>query len=217
MGKDRVMPGATATRDKPSRIEVVAHTPCRERRGRLSAAGALVTLGLGLILAGCGGNGVGTTARKMLGTEVKPCPKPVVVSDAKYIYDLEPGRPEADAVRVAGRITIPSAVCTYREGRIFVELSLPFQAARGPVLARGRLEFEFPYFVAVTDRFNNILAKEVFVARIKMGGDQERSSTVEKVEQVIPFGPAQDGSHFLIYVGFQLTPGQVEFNRRHRL
>ena len=216
MGKDRFMAGAAATQDNLSRVEVVARTPSRERPRRLSAAGALVALCLGLSLASCGGNGL-DTARMILGTEVKPCPKPVIVSDAKYIYDLDPGRPEVDAVRVAGRITTPAAVCTYKEGRIFVELSLPFQAARGPVLATGRLEFEFPYFVAVTDRFNNILAKEVFVARIKMGGDQERSSTVEKVEQVIPFGPAQDGSHFLIYIGFQLTPGQVDFNRRHRL
>ena len=168
-------------------------------------------------VAACGGNGAVKRLASILKAEEKPCPAAVVVAEARNIYDLAPGGSTPEHLRVAGRITVPVAECKYRKGKIAVELDLPFEAARGPVLKKGRLTLEFPYFVAIADRYDNILGKETFVATIKLGGDQERAGTVEKIEQVIPLGPEQDGSHFVIYVGFQLTPDQVEFNRRHRL
>ena len=185
-----------------------------------SVRGALLILATGLAAAACGGQeGAKDTLKGILGTEAKKptCPSAVVVSDARHLYDFAPGGSTAADVRIAVRITIPAARCTIKGGRALVDLDLPIDAARGPALGEGRLEVEFPYFVAVADRFDNILAKKVFTAKVKLGGDQQRSSTVERIEQVIPLGSAPDGSHFVIYVGFQLTREQIEFNRRNRL
>ena len=194
-----------------------AHGPPMPESRRSSATMAFLALVSGVSLAGCGGGGGATALGGILGSAQKPCPGAVVVADAKHVYDLGPEGTTPRNFRVAGHIAIPVAECKYRDGEIHVELELPLDAERGPLLAEGRLELEFPYFVAVADRFDNILGKENFVATIKLGGDQERSATVEKIEQVIPLGPEQDGGHFIIYVGFQLTPEQVAFNRRHHL
>jgi hypothetical protein len=185
-----------------------------------SARAALVVATLALGAAGCGGDeGATGTLKGILGTASKKatCPSAVVVSDARHLYDFAAGGGSAADVRVAVRITIPAARCKIEGGRALVDLDVPIDAARGPGLRKGRLEVEFPYFVAVADRFDNILAKEVFTASVRIGGDQERTSTVEAIQQVIPLADGQDGSHFVIYVGFQLTPEQVEFNRRNRL
>ncbi len=184
------------------------------------ARAALVVAPLALGAAACGGEDGATGAFKsFLGTASKKatCPSAVVVSDARHLYDFAPGGSGAADVRIAARITIPAARCKIEDGRALVDLDVPFDAARGPGLRKGRVEIEFSYFVAVADRFDNILAKEVFTATVKIGGDQERTSTVESIQQVIPLGADQDGSQFVIYVGFQLSREQIEFNRRNRL
>ncbi len=182
-----------------------------------SCRAASLVLALGLVLAACGGNG-GTMKkiRGVLGTEKPPCPPAVVLSDARHIFIVTPGGRGPNNVRVAGRITIPVAECSYDDGKVFVDLSLPFDLARGPRLPKGRAQFEVPYFVAVADRRERILAKEVFVTQVRMGGDQDRTAVVEVIEQIIPLRPGQKGTDFVIYVGFQLTPEQVEFNRINR-
>ncbi len=185
-----------------------------------SVLGALLILATGLGAAGCGGGeGAKETLKGILGTETKKptCPSAVVVSDARHLYDFAPGGSTAADIRIAVRITIPAARCKIEGGKALVDLDVPIDAARGPALREGRLEVEFPYFVVVADRFDNILAKKVFTAKVKIGGDQQRTSTVERIEQVIPLGSAPDASHFVIYVGFQLTREQIEFNRRNRL
>ena len=173
-------------------------------------------LALVLALAACDSTGPDIVSG-ILGTASRPCPPAVVVGDARQYVDMAPGPVTAESVRLAARITLPTAECDYEDDKIIVTLSVPIGARRGPQLAAGSLEFDLRYFVAVTDRFGKMLGKRIFAAGLSMGGDQESTSKLEQIQQVIPLSAGTDGSSFIIYVGFQLTRAQLEFNRRHNL
>jgi hypothetical protein len=180
------------------------------RRARIPAA-----LAIALALAGCGG--AVDTASSLLGTKSRPCPRALLVGDAQRLVDLAPGPISAESVRLTARVTLPVAECDYEEDKILVDLSVPIDARRGPQLPSGSLQFDLRYFVAVTDRFGKVLGKRIFTTELTMGGDEQRTSELEQIEQIIPLGPGQDGNSFIIYIGFQLTREQLDFNRKNLL
>ena len=191
------------------------------RRFRWAGRGPVApVLALGLALAACGGSGDSDEpgiVSTILGTASRPCPPAVVVGDARQYIDMAPGPVSAENLRLAARIALPATVCDYEDDTVVVTLSVPIDARRGPQLETGSLEFDLRYFVAVTDRAGRVLGKRIFAATLGMGGDQQRTSKLEHIEQVIPLRAGMDGSHFIIYVGFQLTRAQLEFNRRNNL
>lgn len=185
------------------------------RRFRWARRGPMA-LALVLVLAGCGTSD-GRVVSTILGTASRPCPPAVVVTDARHYIDMAPGPVTAESVRLAARINLPATTCDFEDDNIVVTLSVPISARRGPQLAVGSLEFDLRYFVAVTDRFGKMLGKRVFAATLGLGGDEETTSKLEHIQQVIPLKAGTDGSSFIIYVGFQLTRAQLDFNRRHNL
>lgn len=188
----------------------------RSRRAGRGPAVPVLVLVLALALAACGSSGT-DGVRSFLGTASRPCPPAVVVADARQYIDMAPGPVSAGSVRLAARISLPVTECEYEDDKIIVTLSVPIDAKRGPQLASGSLEFDLRYFVAVTDRFGKMLGKRIFAAGFRMGGDQASTSKLEHIQQEIPLREGMDGASFTIYVGFQLTRAQLEFNRRHNL
>ena len=73
------------------------------------------------------------------------------------------------------------------------------------------------YFVAVTDPQGNVMAKEVFEAEIPFNDNRRRVGRKEEIEPFLPYqGPNGDFTGYRVLIGFQLSPEQVEFNRRYR-
>lgn len=161
--------------------------------------------------------------RTFLGTDdevtetAKPCPRAVLVDDAREIVDMAPGGRTFDDVRVAARLNPILLTCDLEDDRIGVRLILPMQGVRGPQLDEGEISFSLPYFVAVAEVGGRVLGKRVFTARLTIPAGQKVSSVSESIEQNIPLHSGRTVGSIFIYAGFQLTPAQLEFNRRNRL
>ncbi|MGE0256647.1 MAG: hypothetical protein AB7N54_11280 [Alphaproteobacteria bacterium] len=149
-----------------------------------------------------------------------PCPAIVVVGETAELTQFRPG-PGRDLTDVIaeGRIDRFDGFCeTERKrdgtGEVSVELQLFFAIARGPANTTRTATYE--YFVAVADKSERILAKQTFSADVAFEGNRNRLTAFETLEQTIPLAANQDGGAFTVYVGFQLTPDQLDYNRARR-
>jgi hypothetical protein len=90
-------------------------------------------------------------------------------------------------------------------------MQIQFAAARGPAAASENATFN--YFVAIARTDKTILARESFDAVIELPGNQTRNGILEEIDQTIPIAEGQSGTNFVILVGFEMTPAELEFNR----
>jgi hypothetical protein len=94
-----------------------------------------------------------------------------------------------------------------------VAVDILFELGRGPQAAGNQKTYN--YWVAVTDRNREVIAKENFTLPVSFPTGQDRVYLTERIENVtIPRGDiTTSGSNFEILVGFEVTPQMAEFNR----
>ena len=73
-----------------------------------------------------------------------------------------------------------------------------------------------PFYVAITDVAENIIAKETFGSKLEFQQSRRRIGMVEEISQKIPLAGRRP-SEYEILVGLQLNADQLEFNRKARL
>jgi hypothetical protein len=143
------------------------------------------------------------------------CPQVAIISDGATVTKFREGTGrDLTDVLAQGQIVDAAVDCSYDRRGVDVALQVAISATRGPA-DRSRTA-SFDYFVAVTDPQRNILAKEVFRVDFRFPVNQERVGTVEEIEPRIPLKARADGVDYQIVVGFQLTPEEIEWNRRQR-
>jgi len=87
-----------------------------------------------------------------------------------------------------------------------------FTLGKGPQATSDSKTYR--YWVAVTDRNKEVIAKEYFDLPVKFGGKERVDVTDELDGIVIPRAAATtSGSNFEVLVGFDVTPQMAEFNR----
>ena len=143
-----------------------------------------------------------------------PCPFAKTLYDAGRYVEFKGGQEASAAVGFTGEIQGVSASCAYKSDEpIKVTMNLLFELGRGPQ-AEGSSK-TFRYWVAVTDRNREVLAKRSFELPVNFGEGQDRvykSETVGGI--VIPRATATvSGANFEILVGFDVTPEMAAFNR----
>lgn len=148
-----------------------------------------------------------------------PCPTVSILANGERVTQFRDG-PGRDLIDITAEARIDDflARCIYDVdektgvGQVHVELSLGITAARGAANTEGTAEL--PYFVTVTDLDKTVLTKNTFAILAVFEGNRYRISAFdEPVILSMPIQPSQTGRDFLIYVGFQLTPEQLEYNR----
>lgn len=159
-----------------------------------------------LTLAGCGT--AGDTGPRF------SCPRVVLVDDADRLTrfagqgrDLTDVDFEAEIMQLAGS-------CGEDDGVIDVDLQIRIVASRGP--ADDDRRAPFAYFVAITDADERILARESFETAIEFPGNATRSGILERVAHRIPLPEGETGAGYAIYVGFELSREEFDYNRRRR-
>ena len=172
-------------------------------------------LAVAVLVAGC----------PILELEKSPfyCPTINILADAASVTRFRDG-PGRDIIDIAheGEIRdILAAKCKHDidkdsgEGLLTVKFSLVIEAELGP--AADDRKPAFGYFVSITDGSFNILQKELFRFPVEFSGNRTRvTAEDEKVTLDIPLKAGQDGRDFEIFIGFQLSQEQVEYNRRRR-
>lgn len=162
-----------------------------------------------LALAACGG---GLSEVDAL-TNPAPCPTASVLFDAARTVEFH-GEQELANVGFTGEFLGVRSLCRYDDegGPIEADLEVDFAFGRGQA-AQGN-SHTYRYFVAVTRRDSVVLAKETFEVTANFGGDAITYEQDEIDRIIIPRANNDvSGANFEIFVGFELTPEQLAFNR----
>jgi hypothetical protein len=173
--------------------------PCRASPG-LAAA-------LALALAACANDG--DTARQV-------CPESATLEGADQLTQFAGAGRDLTDVRFEARIRDIALACRVEadDGKRTVEslVEIVFQAEKGPRNERGRAEFT--YFVAVVNSDEEILSRRAFDLGIDMPGNQTRVRARDRVSPTIPLPEGASPADYTVYVGFELTRAQLDYNRR---
>ena len=143
-----------------------------------------------------------------------PCPFVKTLYDAARYVEFANGKEASADVGFSGEIQGISARCEYKSDEpIKVGMNLLFEFGRGPKAAGSSKTFR--YWVAVTDRNREILAKQTFELPVSFPAGQDRLYKTETIKQiVIPRATATvSGANFEVLVGFDVTPEMAAFNR----
>jgi hypothetical protein len=118
-------------------------------------------------------------------------------------------------VLYSAEVTQLAAVCQFNRNGTAVSAEFLLIADRG--LGDRERVARPSYFVAVTDPEGNIMAKEVFQTEIPFNDNRRRVGRKEEIEPFLPYqGYNGDFTGYRVLIGFQLSPEQVEFNKRHQ-
>ena len=143
-----------------------------------------------------------------------PCPFVKTLYDAARYVEFKEGREASADVGFTGEIQGVSAGCAYKsDDPINVSMNILFEFGRGPQ-AQGSAK-TYRYWVAVTDRNREVLAKQEFDLPVTFAAGQDRVYKTEVIKQiVIPRATATvSGANFEVLVGFDVTPEMAAFNR----
>jgi len=143
-----------------------------------------------------------------------PCPYVKVLYDAARYVELKDKKEATAAVGYTGEIQGLSSACTYTDAApIRVEAQILFALGKGPQATSNSKTYR--YWVAVTDRNNEVIAKEYFNLPVTFPAGQDRTLVTDKVYGIsIPRGKASvSGANFEVLIGFDVTPEMVAFNR----
>ncbi len=160
-------------------------------------------------VAGCSGLGNKAARDK----NPAPCPNVVALLDASRIIEFD-GDERLEDVAYTGEITNVRIGCRYvKDKPIDIDISIDLAFGKGPKGENG--DKIFKYFVAVTRKDLEVIAKNEFLVQAKF---TDKNSIVVKKEDIdkiiIPrAGEHIAGSNFEIIVGFSLSRDQVLFNR----
>jgi hypothetical protein len=169
------------------------------------ALAVLVLLGLGL--AACSGSKP---------NRLPPCPRVGILGDAQKAtqYRQGAGRDLTD-VTFETELVDYDGQCKYEDKQSVVVVSFILQvgATRGPAATQNQALV--PYFVAVVDKQQNVLAREEFVARIPFEPGRRRVIVGEELEQRIPLA-GRSTSDVEILIGLEMGREQLERNRQER-
>lgn len=144
----------------------------------------------------------------------RPCPDVVLLADASRQVKFNGQGRDLTDVLFEAELEAVRQICTYDDNELDVDLQVRVIASRGPANA-DRLA-NINYFVAVARSDKTVLARRSFDIAIPFPGNRTRVSGLEEIGQIITLAEGEDGSNYLIYLGLDLTPEELQFNRANR-
>jgi len=143
-----------------------------------------------------------------------PCPYVKVLYDAARYVEFKDGKEASATVGYTGEIEGVHAMCSYNvEDPIKVKADIGFELGRGPTAVGSSKVYR--YWVAVTDRNREVLAKQYFDLPVTFPAGADRVIANETLDDiVIPRANSKvAGDNFEVLVGFDVTPQMADFNR----
>jgi hypothetical protein len=143
-----------------------------------------------------------------------PCPFVKTLYDAGRYVEFKDAREASANVGFTGEIQGISAGCQYKDNEpITVAMDVLFELGKGPQ-ATGTSK-TYHYWIAVTDRNREVIAKQSFDLPVTFPAGKDRVYMTDSLANiVIPRGSqTTSGANFEILVGFDVTPQMAEFNR----
>jgi hypothetical protein len=143
-----------------------------------------------------------------------PCPFVKALYDASRYVEFKENREASANVGYTGEIQGISSGCQYKDDEpIRVTMDVLFEFGKGPQATDNTKTYR--YWVAVTDRNREVIAKQTFNIPVKFQAGQDRLYVTDKVQTItIPRGALNtSGANFEVLVGFDVTPQMAAFNR----
>jgi opacity protein-like surface antigen len=143
-----------------------------------------------------------------------PCPFVKTLYDASRYVEFKDAREASANVGFTGEIQGISAGCQYKDNEpITVAMDVLFELGKGPQ-ATGTSK-TYHYWIAVTDRNREVIAKQNFELPVTFPAGKDRVYMTDSLSNIIiPRGSqTTSGANFEILVGFDVTPQMAEFNR----
>lgn len=143
-----------------------------------------------------------------------PCPYVKALYDAARYVELKDNKEASAAVGYTGEIQGLSSACQYKSDEpIKVQVEILFALGKGPQATSQTKTFR--YWVAVTDRNNEVIDKQYFNLPVTFPSGEDRVLITDKLQGItIPrVKPTVSGANFEVLVGFDVTPEMVAFNR----
>ena len=145
-----------------------------------------------------------------------PCPPVYILSDAARVTKFRPG-PGRDLtdVMIEAEIVAFSGGCTHepKKNEVVVDLQVGFDVRRGP--AANDRTAELTYFVAIPKFYPAAEAKGEFVVPVTFPEGVDQARVVDdQVVLRIPRAEKDTVDDYVIYLGFQTSPEELEMNRR---
>lgn len=145
---------------------------------------------------------------------VGPCPYVKVLYDAARYEEFKDGKQAPNMVGFTGEITGVRANCQYKANEpISVQVAVDFALGRGPMA--GASAKDYRYWVAVTERNTQVIAKEDFAVRGEFKAGADRVNVTDTLQGItIPrANNTTSGANFEVLIGFDVTPEMAAFNR----
>jgi hypothetical protein len=167
---------------------------------RLIRATAIASLAL---LAACG------SSRDK--DKAADCPSALIAPNLDSYTVARPGATNPQDIQFGVKLASARAGCHGEKGGVRVDTAIDFVVIRtDPQFRSG----DFTYFVAISDRAQNILAKENFALRVDFAQKQDRIRITDTITEHLPLkDPASAGS-YVVLVGLQLSQQQLDTNRQ---
>ncbi|MBS41373.1 MAG: hypothetical protein CMM83_06630 [Rhodospirillales bacterium] len=144
-----------------------------------------------------------------------PCPKIFLLKDANTltVFDSKKGMDIIDIISDISIINFKGQ-CGFNKKRTGVNLSLRivFDVSRGP--ANKNQSVSFDYFVAIPKFHPSPSGKKIFPINVMFKGNKNRMKLIDRVEIKVPISTKYDAKDYSIYIGIQLTPKQLKYNRQ---
>jgi len=177
------------------------------------------------VLAGCAGSGARSDdERALLALDLErlACPPARLLEDTVHLTARTPAQDGHDAGAASNggvyEADLVAASTTCRQDRGHWSVSVHIKATAGAV---GRVpdgEVHLPLFVALTEFDRRVLDKKILQIPVTFDPRVRRVVLDRTIEGLsAPLAELHPGPGYEVLVGFQLTPEQVERNRRRRL
>lgn len=151
--------------------------------------------------------------------ETRACPDVKILSDAETLTAFRPGagRDLTDVMYEAKFVGYRGS-CLYDTdsdsgtGELSVEVRLNMKARRGPANTTATAPVQ--YFVSITDPARNVLTKKTFDVQANFPGNRTQAKIDDQpVYLTLPIAKGQTGADYTVFIGFQLTRAQLDYNR----
>jgi hypothetical protein len=143
-----------------------------------------------------------------------PCPFVKTLYDASRYVEFKDAREASANVVYSGEIQNISAGCEYKDAEpIKVMMDILFELGKGPEATASSKTYH--YWVAVTDRNREVIARQEFDLPVNFPAGKDRVTVTDSINNiVIPRGSmTTSGANFEVLIGFDVTPQMAAFNR----
>jgi hypothetical protein len=144
-----------------------------------------------------------------------PCPRVSVVEDASKLVRFTGAGHDANTIAMSAEITKYRGTCFYDkdEKQMDVKISVGIDAFAGPAFPGGAQRID--YFVAIP-AFSGPEGKKIFPVKLDIPKDPKGMHIDDgEVSLTFPVKDIKKLEAYEIFVGFQLTPEELDFNRKH--